>query len=58
MQVELDALEKMKVYIVVPRSEVREKPILDSAWAFKRKRFPDGSIRKLKARLCARGDQQ
>jgi hypothetical protein len=32
--------------------------ILDSTWAFKRKRFPDGRVRKLKARFCVRGDQQ
>jgi hypothetical protein len=27
-------------------------------WALRCKRFPDGMIRKLKARLCARGDTQ
>lgn len=42
MQVELDALEKMKVHIGVPRSAAKSKPILNSTWAFKRKRFPDG----------------
>jgi hypothetical protein len=26
--------------------------VLPSTWAFKCKRFPDGSIRKLKARFC------
>ena len=31
---------------------------LPSTWAFKCKRFPYGSIRKLKARFCARGDRQ
>ena len=36
MQMELDALEQMNVYIVVPRSVTRNKPILDSTWAFKR----------------------
>ena len=34
------------------------KHILQGTWAFKRKRFPDGRIRKLKARFCVRGDQQ
>ena len=58
MEVELDALEKMKVYELVPRSSVINNTILDTTWAFKRKRYPDGSIRKLKARLCVRGDQQ
>ena len=32
--------------------------IVGTTWAFKRKRFPNGSIRKLKARLCVQGDQQ
>jgi hypothetical protein len=31
---------------------------LPSAWAFKCKCFPDGIIRNLKARFCARGDCQ
>ena len=29
-----------------------------STWAFRCKRYPDGSVRKLKARFCARGDKQ
>ena len=29
-----------------------------STWAFKCKRFPDGLIKKFKARFCARGDKQ
>ena len=32
--------------------------ILPSTWAFRCKRYPDGSVRKLKARFCARGDKQ
>ena len=32
--------------------------VLPSTWAFKCKRFPDGSARKLKGRLCVRGDRQ
>jgi hypothetical protein len=32
--------------------------VISSTWAFKCKRFPDGIIRKLKARFCARGDPQ
>ena len=27
-------------------------------WSFKRKRFPDGTLNKHKARLCAHGGQQ
>jgi hypothetical protein len=32
--------------------------VLPCTWAFRCKRFPDGSVRKLKARFCARGDLQ
>jgi Reverse transcriptase (RNA-dependent DNA polymerase) len=32
--------------------------VLPSTWAFRYKRFPDGTIRKLKARFCVRGDRQ
>ena len=32
--------------------------ILPSTWAFRCKRYPDGSVHKLKARFCARGDKQ
>ncbi|KAI2505066.1 hypothetical protein MHU86_9342 [Fragilaria crotonensis] len=32
--------------------------VLPSTWAFKCKRFPDGLIKKLKARFCVRGDKQ
>ena len=32
--------------------------VLPSTWAFKCKRFPDGLIKKFKARFCARGDRQ
>ena len=31
--------------------------VLDYRWTFKCKRYPDGNIRKLKVRLCCRGDQ-
>ena len=32
--------------------------VLPGTWAFKCKRFPNGLVRKLKARFCARGDKQ
>jgi hypothetical protein len=32
--------------------------VLPSTWACKCKHYPDGMIRKLKARFCARGDKQ
>ncbi len=32
--------------------------VINSTWAFKCKRYPDGLIKKFKASFCARGDQQ
>ena len=31
--------------------------VTDSIWAFKLKRYPDGVVKKVKARFCARGNQ-
>ena len=36
----------------------KNKQIFDLTWAFKIKQYPDGTVKKLKARLCFRGDQQ
>ena len=32
--------------------------VINGTWAFKCKRFPNGTVKKFKARFCARGDQQ
>ncbi len=32
--------------------------VIQLTWAFKCKRFPDGLIKKFKARFCAQGDMQ
>ena len=56
MEKEIQTLIQMQAFIVVD-----EEPwmnVVSSVWAFRRKRFPDGSIRKLKARICARGFEQ
>ena len=60
MKVELNQLSDMNAFICVPRQKAidEKKRIIDSTWAFKRKRYPDGRVKKLKARLCVRGDQQ
>ena len=39
-------------------SRPRGANILQSTWAFKRKWFPDGTLKKYKARFCVRGDQK
>ena len=53
---EIGTLEKTGVWDVVDRPEGVN--VIDSTWAFKLKRFPDGLIKKFKARFCVRGDQQ
>jgi Reverse transcriptase (RNA-dependent DNA polymerase) len=57
MEKELHTLEeKMDSWDVVSRESWMN--VLPSTWAFKCKRYPDGNIRKLKARFCVRGDRQ
>ena len=54
--IEVETLEKMEAWDVVEQEPGMN--ILPSTWAFKCKRFPDGLIKKFKARFCARGDRQ
>ena len=57
MEDEMETLEnKMDCWDVVPRP--KDKNILPGTWAFRRKRFPDGTVKKLKARFCVRGNSQ
>ena len=55
-QVEYETLTKMGVWDVVPRQPWMN--VIQSTWAFRFKVWPDGTIKKLKARFCARGDTQ
>lgn len=53
---EIETLKNKEVW-----EEVNREPwmnVLPSTWAFKIKRYPDGLMRKLKARFCVRGDKQ
>ncbi|KAL7547640.1 hypothetical protein ACHAWF_010923 [Thalassiosira exigua] len=53
----LDTLEKdMDAWELVDRT--LDMRVLPSTWAFKVKRFPDGTVKKLKAHFCASGDWQ
>ncbi len=65
----LDFIEAMKKELkdhterehweVVPRSDMPSgQRAIKSIWSFKRKRLPDGSLLKHKARLCAHGGMQ
>ena len=56
MRVEISTLESMGAWEIVDRKD--DMNVIDSTWAFKCKRYPDGLIKKFKARFCARGDQQ
>ena len=56
MELEIFTLESIEAWQVVDRED--EMNVISSTWAFKCKRYPDGLIKKFKARFCARGDQQ
>jgi hypothetical protein len=56
MKTEIATLEGMESWEVVDRTN--DMNVLPSTWAFKIKRYPDGLIKKFKARFCARGDKQ
>jgi hypothetical protein len=56
-EIEMDTLENdLKAWKLVPREEGMN--VLPCTWAFKLKRYPDGTVKKFKARLCVRGDCQ
>jgi hypothetical protein len=56
---EIKTLEELGTWEEIQRSQVTAgKKVLDGTWVFRRKRFPDGKLRKHKARFCVRGDQQ
>ena len=57
MNSEIDDLQAYNAFEVVPREKaIREgKKVIDSVWSFKHKRYPDGRVKKLKARLCMHG---
>ena len=56
MDKEISTLTEKNSWEIVDRKPSMN--VLPSTWAFKCKRFPDGSVRKLKARFCVRGDKQ
>ena len=52
MEIELETFESLKSWDVFPREAANGHNILQSTWTFKRKRYLDGSVKKLKARFC------
>ena len=57
--VEIEDHETREHWVTYKREEIPKghKTIM-AIWSFKRKRFPDGTIMKYKARLCAHGGMQ
>ncbi len=60
MKLEIATLENIDAWSVVDCYDSNEAPhhVIPSTWAFKCKRYPDGCIKKFKARFCARGGKQ
>jgi hypothetical protein len=66
MGTEITQLEDRGTWTLVPRSKAletlaaekdgKQKTIKPGTWTFKRKRYPDGRVKKFKARYCYRGD--
>ena len=55
-KLEVKTLEDMDVWDVVDREDWME--VIPVTFAFRIKRFPSGLVRKLKSRLCVRGDRE
>ena len=56
MEVKIFTLESIDAWEVVDCKD--DMNLINSTWAFKCKCYPDGLIKKFKARFCAHGDQQ
>eukprot|EP00957_Ditylum_brightwellii_P149685 11398678-Ditylum_brightwellii.AAC.1 len=60
----MSQMRKLKAWEVINLDEVpctsdrNRHTVIESTWAFKVKQAPDSSVKKQKARLCIRGDQQ
>ena len=52
---EVRVLEKNETWVEVPLSDAETK-ILPGTWVFRRKRTPDGIVKKHKGQYCCRGD--
>ena len=55
-EIEVETLERKNTWEETDREDWMN--VLPSTWAFKCKRYPDGTIRKFKGRFCVRGDKQ
>eukprot|EP00957_Ditylum_brightwellii_P052230 3961100-Ditylum_brightwellii.AAC.1 len=61
---EMEATMKLNAWEEIDISEVPYtaggicRTVIESTWAFKVNRCPDGTVKKYKAQLCVCGDQQ
>ena len=55
---EIATLEAIDASEVLEYNSKTMPSVIWLTWAFKSKQFPDGLIKKFKARFCARGDMQ
>jgi hypothetical protein len=60
MKLEIATLENIEAWSMVDCYDSNGAPhhVTPSTWAFKCKRYPDGRIKKFKARFCAKGNKQ
>jgi hypothetical protein len=52
MKDEIKAHEDNNHWTLILSSKIGDEPMIKAIWSFKRKRWPDGSLLKHKARLC------
>ena len=55
---EIEDHQERKYWKAVDRSTIGNAKVIQAIWSFKRKRRPDGTLIKHKARLCAHGGMQ
>jgi len=59
MAKEIEDLNNAEVWELEEENRIqKENKVIKSIWSFKRKRLPDGTYLKHKARLCAHGGMQ
>jgi hypothetical protein len=56
---EIDGLMDINTFEFIPKIDLPPRTqYLDLIWTYRRKRRPDGSLKKYKARLCVNGSRQ
>ena len=58
MDVEMAEIKKNNTYRLVPPTDAGDRKIVGCKWVFDKQRNDDGSLKRYKARLCAKGFTQ